>query len=136
MVACWGVMATVLMACTSMKENGHQSDYKLKAEELLEGELTYTFNEDSSLVLCQHINIAEQLPNPRSVHFAVLSMDSLQVLYQSKMSNATVKWFDEDELLITRHKNYPQGEHHESYVFNIINRSKKIYTKPYPSQRE
>lgn len=130
------VLATLCAACSSMKENGHRMDYQSKAQELLPGNLSYTFNQDSSKVLCQSIKTTEELPNPRAVHYVVLSLEDMQLLHEAQMANGTVDWYDNDNLLLKNRKNFPQGEEPETYLYNVITKSRKLYTNPYPSQQE
>lgn len=129
-------VATLLLACSSMKENAGHLAYQEKAQELLGSDLSYYFNNDSTRVLCLKVKKADDLPQPQSVHYAVLSLADLKVLHQAHMANGSVAWLDEDNLLVKNRKNYPQGPVPEAYVLNVIDKSRKKYTNPYPSQRE
>ncbi|WP_421918603.1 hypothetical protein [Marinifilum sp.] len=129
------VLMVILSACTTNKaivkhdELAQYSDYRSLAKEKYGVNVEFNFNSDSTFVLCQKV-ISRDALNPNQVReFFVFDTKNNRIIYEDKMANAKVAWYNKTQLLITRRKGFIEDEvdtGKRSYVLDLYSKNKII----------
>ncbi len=117
-----GMGLVIVSSCTATKNDLHSQmapQYIELAADILGDSLQYTFNPDSTLVLCQKIAQEQDPPVPREVHYCVIDVTANQVIHQAHMANGSVAWHSREEIAVRNYKGYPTVNDEDLYLFNL-----------------
>ncbi len=76
------------------------SDYRQLAESRLGSKIQYTFNEDHTLVLCVASVPVAAPAITHSLQFLVIALEGNRLIYEDKIANAQVEWYNNTQLKI------------------------------------
>jgi len=95
----------LFFSCSSLKNNTpmeqNNEKYRKIAEEKYKNNISYTFNQNKTYVLCKkHVKPSSKMPQS-SVLFFVYDMVNDQIIYEKSIDNGDVKWATDDQLQIS-----------------------------------
>ncbi len=85
----------------STQANVSPTDYKRIAEERLGRRCTCFPNQDHTMALCKKIGDPNKAAMVNALHFLVIQININAVVYEERLVNAEVEWFNATQLKIT-----------------------------------
>ena len=129
------LISCLLFGCIQTNKLSLQEIHKPKktyqqiAEEKLGEKVEYKLNPDKTYVLCRTV-IPEPKLNPNQlIEFFVYDIQQQKIIFEDKIANAKIAWYNNTQLLIIIQKGYitnPTDTGKWSYVFDL--KSKKQIT--------
>lgn len=128
----WTVATVAFMACSSSKTPASQAvqgeeAYKTLAKEKLTSPITYTFNEDSSRVLCTHAESSSPQQPRVPVNYIVITISTNQVVFESTVSGGSVKWYDLSHLAVFTTPGYMRNDQTKDDYTRILDLETKEF---------
>ncbi|GAB7087974.1 hypothetical protein [Marinifilum fragile] len=127
------VLIMLLFGCaTKNKLNGNVSEsdqvtYQQVAKDKFGEEVEFKFNSNKNYVICEKVNSKSQ-PNPNQIkEFFVYDIINGVTIYEDKVANAKIEWYNETQLLITKQRGYITNEEDTgrwTYIFDLITKKK------------
>ena len=122
-----------LFGCAPMNRLSHQETLKEKkvyleiALEKFGEKVEYKLNLDKSYVLCKKMLPVPVLNPNQLIEFFVYDIQQNKIIYEAKIANAKISWYNNTQLLITKQKGYittPTDTGKWTYIFDLQSNKK------------
>ncbi|MGZ2368349.1 hypothetical protein ACXR6G_01005 [Ancylomarina sp. YFZ004] len=101
--------------------------YQQIAQQKFGDKVDFELNSDENYALCEKI-ISEPRLNPNQlIEFFVYDIQKGEIIFEDKIANAKISWYNNTQLLITRQKGYitnPNDTGKWTYIFDLQSKKK------------
>lgn len=111
----------------STQANDNPLTYKQVAEERLGKECTCLPNSDHTMILCKKIEDTNAAAMANAVRFLVIHSKTKVIMYEERLVNAEVEWFNVTQLKITTIPGIVQSlpsRQENYYLYDLVNKQK------------
>ena len=118
------------MILISCKVNQNSNQTSLTKKKVISNYISENFNKDDSLVIIPNnsnnfilynsIHQESEITSNGNINFFIYDKSSKSIIYNNNFSNATIQWFNDNELLLTQYLGIIESKEKTNIIHSLI----------------